>query len=60
MTDTVKRPRGFAAMDPEKQRAIARKGGASVSPENRSFAKDRSLATEAGRKGGQASPRKEP
>lgn len=60
MTDTVKKPRGFAAMDPEKQRAIARKGGASVSAENRSFAKDRSLAIEAGRKGGQAPTRKEP
>lgn len=47
--------RGFAAMDPEKRRAIARKGGASVDPANRSFAKDRELAMRAGRAGGEAS-----
>ncbi|MBS0296285.1 MAG: stress-induced protein [Proteobacteria bacterium] len=42
-------------MDPERQRAIARKGGASVPSEKRSFSQDRSLAAEAGRKGGEAS-----
>jgi hypothetical protein len=47
--------RGFAAMDPEKRRLIARKGGASVKPHNRSFAKDRKLAISAGSKGGSAS-----
>lgn len=47
--------RGFASMDPERQRAIARKGGASVPSEKRSFSQDRSLAAEAGRKGGEAS-----
>ncbi|MBP0574497.1 general stress protein [Mycobacterium tuberculosis] len=47
--------RGFAAMDEEKQREIARKGGASVPDEKRSFSQDRSLASEAGRKGGEAS-----
>ena len=66
-------------MDPEKQRAIARKGGESVprekrsfsqnaelaaagrpqgrksvSPTNRSFARDKDLAKNAGRKGGRA------
>ena len=47
--------RGFAAMDAEKQRAIARKGGQSVPSSQRSFSKNRALASEAGRKGGQAS-----
>lgn len=48
--------RGFAAMDPEKRRAIARQGGASVPAEKRSFAQDRDLAVRAGRAGG-SSPR---
>ena len=47
--------RGFASMDREKQRAIARKGGESVPNEKRSFSQDRSLAAAAGRKGGEAS-----
>jgi general stress protein YciG len=42
-------------MDPEKQREIASKGGQSVPAEKRSFSQDRELASEAGRKGGQAS-----
>ncbi len=44
--------RGFASMDPEKQRAIAQKGGKSVPNEKRSFAQNPLLAAEAGRKGG--------
>lgn len=54
--------RGFASMDPERQREIARKGGGSVPGEKRSFSQDRSLAAQAGRKGGEAShgARKEP
>lgn len=47
-----KSARGFASMDPEKQRAIARKGGESVPNEKRSFSQNPSLAAEAGRKGG--------
>jgi uncharacterized protein len=47
--------RGFAAMDHNKQREIASKGGASVPDEKRSFSQDRELAAAAGRKGGQAS-----
>lgn len=47
--------RGFASMDREKQRAIARKGGESVPNEKRSFSQDRGLAAAAGRKGGEAS-----
>ncbi|HEY7899923.1 MAG TPA: KGG domain-containing protein [Caulobacteraceae bacterium] len=55
--DTTKRParRGFAAMDPERRREIARRGGASVPGEKRSFAQNRDLAAHAGRKGGAAS-----
>jgi general stress protein YciG len=47
--------RGFASMDPAMQREIASKGGRSVPPEERSFSKDRALAAEAGRTGGEAS-----
>ena len=62
---TGKQRRGFASMAPAKRVAIAKKGGASVNPANRSFSKDRQLAADAGRKGGQASrgggrPAKEP
>jgi general stress protein YciG len=46
--------RGFAAMDEAKQREIARKGGQSVPPSQRSFSKNPALASEAGRKGGQS------
>ena len=44
--------RGFANMDVDKQREIAKKGGANVPHEKRSFARDRALAAAAGRKGG--------
>ncbi len=54
-TATGKSNRGFASMDREKQRAIARKGGESVPNEKRSFSQDRQLAAAAGRKGGEAS-----
>ena len=49
----TKSKRGFASMAPEKQRAIARKGGASVPAAKRSFSQNRDLATSAGRKGGE-------
>jgi general stress protein YciG len=42
-------------MDPEKQRAIASRGGKSVPAEKRTFSQNRDLASEAGRKGGLAS-----
>ncbi len=42
-------------MDPERRREIARRGGASVPSEKRSFAQNRDLAANAGRKGGTAS-----
>ena len=54
-TQGAKSSRGFASMDREKQRAIARKGGESVPNEKRSFSQDRGLAAAAGRKGGEAS-----
>src|SRR5207247_5568564 len=46
--------RGFARMDQDKQREIARKGGANVPHDKRSFAQNRALASEAGRKGGRS------
>jgi len=53
MTEIAKKSkRGFASMDAEKQRAIARKGGESVPREKRSFSQNAELAAQAGRKGG--------
>lgn len=54
-TAKPKSRRGFAAMNPERRREIARKGGASVPSEKRSFSQDRALAASAGRKGGESS-----
>lgn len=56
MAHDKKSNRGFAAMDAEKQREIASKGGQSQGKENNpgNFANDRQKASEAGRKGGQA------
>ncbi len=51
--------RGFASMDPAKQRAIASKGGKSVPPEKRSFSQNHILAAQAGRKGGESVPPEE-
>ena len=47
--------RGFASMDRDKQRKIARKGGRSVPNDKRSFSQNHQLASEAGRKGGHSS-----
>lgn len=52
---TTKARRGFAAMDPEKRREIAQKGGSSVPKDKRSFSRNRELAAQAGRKGGENS-----
>lgn len=46
--------RGFAAMDPDRRREVAAKGGKSTPKESRSFFKDPELARAAGRKGGLA------
>ena len=53
MQETKKSNRGFASIDPEKQRLIARKGGQSVPDEKRSFSQNPELAASAGRKGGE-------
>lgn len=52
MTDKPKSRRGFAAMDPDKRREIARKGGSMVPADKRSFSQNRDLAAAAGRTGG--------
>ena len=52
--------RGFASMDREKQREIARKGGRSVPNEKRSFSQNHKLASDAGRKGGNSSHGRRP
>jgi uncharacterized protein len=44
--------RGFALLDPARQRELARRGGAAVEAANRSFSRNKELAREAGRKGG--------
>ena len=51
----AKQRRGFACMDKDKLREIAKKGGASVKSSNRSFARSKELAMRAGAKGGSAS-----
>lgn len=43
---------GFASMTPERRREIARKGGASVPADKRSFSAQAGLAASAGRVGG--------
>lgn len=48
--------RGFASMDPDRQREIASKGGESVPAGKRSFSRNPELAAEAGRKGGRSVP----
>lgn len=48
------RPRGFAAMPPEKRSRIAAMGGHAVPPEKRAFATNPDLAERAGRAGGLA------
>lgn len=42
----------FQTMIPERLREIARKGGQSLQPQQRSFSQNRELARIAGRKGG--------
>ena len=53
--DQLATSRGFASMGQDRQREIASKGGRSVPAEKRSFSQNRGLASQAGRKGGQAS-----
>lgn len=55
MTD--KKPRGFAAMTPERRREIAARGGKAVPSERRGFALNKELAASAGKIGGTISKR---
>ena len=55
MEDRPKSKRGFASMTKEQRERIASLGGRSVPSQKRSFAQNRALASEAGRKGGQRS-----
>ena len=57
-TDSPAKPRGFAAMSPERRRAIAAMGGAAVPPDKRAFATNRELAIRAGHNGGSANAKK--
>lgn len=53
MTEINEKPkRGFAAMDPARQREIASMGGRAIPPEKRSYSKNRELASQSGRNGG--------
>lgn len=54
-SQTGKSNRGFASMDPARQREIASKGGSSVPAAKRPFSQNHKLAAEAGRKGGEHS-----
>ncbi len=50
----MKKPRGFAAMSPERLRELASRGGKAVPAEKRTFASQPGLASRAGRVGGKA------
>ena len=54
MDESVKKPRGFAAMDREKQREIARRGGKAAHERGTAHEFSRDEARDAGRKGGYA------
>ncbi|HEX6333956.1 MAG TPA: KGG domain-containing protein [Flavisolibacter sp.] len=53
--ENKKSRRGFAAMDPDKQRRIASEGGRAAHKQGVAHEWSRDEAREAGRKGGQAS-----
>lgn len=48
--------RGFAGMDPDRRRELARKGGRACPNEKRPFAADHDLAVAAAQKGGASRP----
>lgn len=52
--DEQPKKRGFAAMDPEKQRELARKGGKAAHEQGTAHQFDSAEAYDAGRKGGKA------
>jgi general stress protein YciG len=47
----VSKPRGFAAISPERQRELAKRGGQSVSADKRYYTTNKEAAREAGRRG---------
>lgn len=53
---TPRKPQGFAAINPERQRELQSKGGRSVKSENRAYSRNAELAASAGAKGGSVSP----
>lgn len=60
MTDEMKPKRkgGFGSMSPERLKEVSSKGGSSVAPDKRTFAKDPVAAADAGRAGGRAKARR--
>ncbi|MBZ9749678.1 general stress protein [Deinococcus sp. HMF7620] len=56
-TATTPRRRGFASMDPDRQRTIAAAGGRAAHASGNAHRFTSEEARAAGRKGGQASPR---
>ena len=58
MTTPTPRPRGFAAMAPERRREIASMGGKAQPASAKSFSVDPSVAARAGSKGGRVSRKK--
>lgn len=57
-TERMKQKRGFAAMSPERQRAIASLGGRTAHELGVAHEWSKTEASQAGKKGGQASGRK--
>lgn len=49
--------RGFAAMDAEKRREIAARGGKNVPAHKRSYSQNKELAVTSGKKGGISTPK---
>ena len=49
---TTHKPRGFAALSPERRKEIASMGGKSIAPDKRAFSQNRELASRAGKIGG--------
>jgi uncharacterized protein len=54
MSAPTRKPRGFAAMTPERRREIASKGGAQAQANGTAHRYDSERGKEAGRKGGRA------
>lgn len=50
MTEPIRKPKGFAAMTPERRSQISALGGAAVKHENRTYVKYPDVASKAGQK----------